>query len=63
MSKPDSRWRKLTLRAAGAVGGLVRGAPGVLGAASICVGLGLVYLPLAFLAAGAFGLIVDRRMP
>lgn len=51
------------LAAAGATGGIVRTLPGLLGAGCIVVGLGLVYTPLAFLAAGVFLLIIDRRVP
>jgi hypothetical protein len=42
---------------------LVRSLPGALGAVSICIGLGMTFRPLAFLAAGVFLLIIDRRVP
>lgn len=58
-----ARLAALALRFAGTAGSLVRSLPGVVGAVLVCVGLGLVYLPLAFLAAGAFLLIIDRRVP
>lgn len=48
---------------AGLAGSLVRTLPGVLGATSIVLGLGLIYVPLAFLAAGVFLLVIDRRVP
>lgn len=58
-----ARMKALVLRGAAASGTLVRTLPGVLGATAICVGLGLIYTPLALLAAGAFLLIIDRRVP
>jgi hypothetical protein len=36
--------------------------PGVLGAGLISVGLGLIYLPLAAITAGAFLLWIDWRL-
>ena len=58
-----ARITALTLRVAAWAGGLVRSLPGVLGAGAVCVGLGLIYVPLGILAAGAFLLIIDRRVP
>lgn len=58
-----ARLNALVLRGATAAGSLVRTLPGVLGAGAICIGLGLIYTPLALLAAGVFLLIIDRRVP
>lgn len=44
-------------------GSAVRGLPGVLGAGMVCIGLALMYVPAAFVAAGAFLLLLDRRVP
>ena len=59
--------RKTWLRAAELAGDAVRGLgrtwPGIGGAACVCVGLGLMYVPLAFLAAGLFLLVLDNRRP
>lgn len=41
---------------------LLRYVPAVLGAALVCVGLGLIFPPLAFIAAGGFLLMIDRRI-
>lgn len=40
----------------------VRSLPGVLGAVLVCVGVGLVFLPAAFVVAGGFLLLIDRRV-
>lgn len=40
-----------------------RGVPGVAGPLLICYGLGQMYQPLLFLAAGGFLLLLDRRVP
>ena len=37
--------------------------PGVLGAVLVCIGAGLIFLPAAFIAAGAFLLVLDRQLP
>jgi len=44
-------------------GTLVRTIPGVGGAVLLCIGLGMIYFPLSFIAAGLFLLIADRRIP
>lgn len=36
---------------------------GLAGAACVCVGVGLVYVPAGLVAAGAFLLILDSRRP
>lgn len=55
--------RKLTLKAADVAGALVRGLPGMAGAACVCAGLGLIYMPAGVIAAGVFLLIIDYRRP
>lgn len=45
------------------LGGLGRGLPGVLGPALVAVGLGLAWLPLGVVAAGAILWVVDWRIP
>lgn len=57
------RWRAAAGRAAGAAGLCLRAAPGVLGAFLVAYGLWLVWVPLGFVALGAFLLLADRRMP
>lgn len=39
-----------------------RFAPGVAGAALVCAGLALIWVPLAVVAAGGFLLLLDRRL-
>jgi hypothetical protein len=41
----------------------VRSVPGAAGAVAVCLGLGEVYGPLRWIAAGAFLLLLDRRIP
>ena len=56
-------WRKLA-DLAGSVAGSLRGTwAGLAGAACICVGVGMVYVPAGVIAAGVFLLIVDARRP
>lgn len=59
--------RRRAERAAELAGATLRAvslaAPGVLGAGLVCVGLWMVWQPLAALAAGGFLLLLDRRMP
>lgn len=57
------RLAALLERVAAPAGTAARTVPGVLGAVLVCVGAGLIYTPLAFLAAGVFLLLVDRRIP
>ncbi|MER6892015.1 hypothetical protein [Streptomyces halstedii] len=49
--------------AGGALRALGQAAPGVAGAALVCAGLWQVWGPLGCIAAGAFLLMLDRRMP
>lgn len=49
---------------AGALFGNVgRGLPGLAGPLLVCYGLFEIYRPVAFIAAGVFLLLLDRRMP
>lgn len=43
-------------------GQVLRSVPGIVGAGLVAYGLGLVYWPLLFLAAGGFLLALDRRL-
>lgn len=51
---------------AGALGTAARGAtltgPSLASAAVLCYGLGEVYRPLMWIAAGCFGLLADRKL-
>jgi hypothetical protein len=58
-----SRRDRLIEAAGRFTGSFMRTAPGVVGAAAIVIGAGLIYRPLAFLVGGAFMLIIDRRVP
>lgn len=61
-----ARLRPAAGRAAELAGVLARrltAAPGLAGAALVSIGLGQIYRPLLFIAAGAFLLLVDRRLP
>lgn len=52
--------------AASAAGRLLRASrtlPGLTGAGLVCYGAWLAWPPLGFLAAGAFLLLADRRLP
>lgn len=49
--------------AAAGMGRVLRTVPGVAGAVLVVVGFGLAWLPLGFLAAGAFLLLLDARIP
>lgn len=49
-----------TERTAGIVGRLLRGAPGILGASAVSLGLGMIYAPVGVIAAGVFLLLIDR---
>lgn len=58
---------KVAERAGRALGWLVRSAtvrslPGAVGALVACVGLGEIYHPLQWIAAGAFLLLLDRKV-
>lgn len=57
-----ARLSALAVRLAGPAGRAARSLPGILGAILVCVGLGLIYVPLALLAAGAFLLLIDRQV-
>lgn len=67
MAGAAQRRRSALAAAAGIVGAALREVPrtlpGAVGAAAICYGLGLVYTPLAFIAAGVFLIILDWRIP
>lgn len=52
-----AEWAGVLLRRLG------RGLPGVLGPLLVCVGLGLAWLPLGVVAAGAVLWLVDLRLP
>jgi alanine dehydrogenase len=58
-----SRRDRLIEAAGRFTGSLMRGAPGVAGAAAIVIGAGLIYRPAAFLVGGLFLILVDRRVP
>lgn len=58
-----ARLAALLASVASPAGHALRTAPGVLGALFVCVGAGLIYTPLAFLTAGGFLLLIDRRIP
>lgn len=60
-ARSRSRLDKAADSAGRFVNSLLRGAPGVLGAAAVCVGVGMMYRPAALLVAGVFLLLVDRR--
>lgn len=45
------------------VGRVGRGLPGIAGPLLICYGIYEVYSPLAFIVAGGFLLLLDRRVP
>lgn len=68
-ASPPRQWAgKIADRAGRAVGSLVRSAtvrsvPGAGGAVAVSVGLGQIYHPLLWVAAGAFLLLLDRRLP
>lgn len=59
--------RRLLSRVTGSVadrtGRLLRSIPGVAGALLVSYGLYLAWLPLGFIAAGVFLLLIDRRVP
>jgi hypothetical protein len=64
VSAAAARLRATVLvRLAGVAGTVGRTAPGVLGPLLICAGLYLAWVPLGFVAAGAFLLLVDRQIP
>lgn len=54
-------WLKLADLAGSAVGSLRGTWAGLAGAACICVGVGMVYVPAGVVTAGVFLLIVDAR--
>jgi hypothetical protein len=63
-------WTKLIVSAAGLAGSTLRKArpvlssvPGAGGALLLCYGLGQIYSPLRWIAAGALLLLLDARMP
>jgi hypothetical protein len=62
-----SRRADATGRAAEVAGALVgnvgRGLPGIAGPLLVCYGLFEIYRPVAFIAAGVFLLLLDRRIP
>jgi len=41
-------------------GRALRGAPGVLGAGAVSIGVGMIYAPAGVIAAGVFLLLIDR---
>lgn len=53
---------QVTGYAAERFGSVLRTLPGVLGALLISYGLYLAWLPLGFIAAGGFLLLIDRRV-
>jgi hypothetical protein len=57
------RLAELAGRAVGAVrrSAAVRSVPGAVGAVAVAVGLGQIYHPLLWIAAGGFLLLLDRR--
>lgn len=55
-------WNRTVLVGAGLAGRTMRTVPGVGGALLVCYGLYDAYRPLGFLAAGAFLLLLDRRV-
>jgi hypothetical protein len=61
------RPRKLLGRASGHLAGFsgrfLRSVPGGVGAVLVSYGLYLAWLPLGFIAAGCFLLLIDRRVP
>lgn len=61
------RWDATVAGAAELIGTALRqvgrGLPGVAGPLLVCYGIFLMYRPLAFIAAGAFLLLLDRRVP
>lgn len=67
MPKPTARRAARRARAAELAGAALRaavlGTPGVAGAVLVCAGLWMVWQPLGLVAAGAFCLLLDRRMP
>ncbi|MFJ1664813.1 hypothetical protein ACIOK4_00200 [Streptomyces bottropensis] len=70
MSKPKpkrGRWRERWKHAAGAaaetVARCLRVGPGLTGPFLVSYGLWLAWAPLGFIAAGAFLLLADRRIP
>lgn len=71
LAKPhDRRWPKVAGALAAGAGHALRvvralgvRVPGVAGAVLVAVGLGLAWLPLGVVAAGAFLLLIDRRVP
>ncbi|MGW4102297.1 hypothetical protein [Streptomyces sp. NPDC004976] len=63
MSKTTTRWRAAIGRAAGAVGHAARVGPGLVGPLLVAYGLWLAWVPLGFVALGAFLLMADRRLP
>lgn len=51
------------LAAAAGAGRLLRTVPGVAGAVLVTVGFALAWLPLGFIVAGGFCLLLDARIP
>lgn len=66
-SPTSSKPRRIRLAFAAVAGRLVGAAgrtlPGVAGSLLVCYGLWLAWAPLGFVAAGAFLLLLDRRIP
>lgn len=57
-------WKLRAAEVAGvALGRLARGVPGVLGPLLVAVGLGVAWLPLGLVSAGAILWLVDLRIP
>ena len=57
-----ARLAALAVKLAPIAGRLTRTLPGIVGAALVCAGLAMIYVPLALLAAGAFLLLIDRQV-
>lgn len=59
-----ARWRATLTRSAerhaATLGRLVRATPGMLGAAVVSVGVGMIYAPAGVIVAGLFLLAIDR---
>lgn len=58
-----ARWTLLVGKAATWAGTAVRTFPGVGGAAAISYGFGQAWAPLGWIVAGAFLILLDRRVP
>ena len=57
------RWRSAVGAAAELLARCLRLGPGLAGALAVSYGLWLAWVPLGFIALGAFLLVADRRIP